>query len=115
MGCRTKACVSGPIPSDADRPLPVPAGEAWWRHQSGASVKLTNDGSLSILGADGVSKIVLPGDGTILSVGAWSHTGDISATGEVTGKSSTAPVALTTHLHVLQAPGSIETGMPLAG
>lgn len=36
--------------NDEDRPLPVPAGECWMVHQSGASFKLTNDGKASING-----------------------------------------------------------------
>ena len=112
MGYRDNGVCLGAIASDVDRPLPVPEGEAWWQHQSGAFVKMTNAGAL-MLGDGKGATITLPGDGTIASAGTWTHTGSFSATGEVTGKSSTAPVALTTHLHVLQAPGSSETGVPI--
>ena len=34
--------------SDQDRPLPVPIGEFWLVHQTGACVKLTNDGRILV-------------------------------------------------------------------
>ena len=102
----------GALPSDQDRPLPVPDGEAWWQHQSGAFVKMTNAGAL-MLGDGKGATITLPGDGTIASAGTWTHTGSFSATGEATAKSQGDAVALTTHLHPLQGPGSLETGAPL--
>ena len=46
-------------------PPPVPAGEAWWQHSSGAFIKLTNAGGIT-------------------SSGAWNHTGTFTATGEGT-------------------------------
>ncbi len=53
----------GAIPSDDDRPLPVPAGEAWLQHQSGAGLKLTNDGTATYMGARGQA-LTLAADGT---------------------------------------------------
>jgi phage baseplate assembly protein V len=34
--------------NDTNRPLPTPAGEIWLVHESGASIKLTNDGKIII-------------------------------------------------------------------
>lgn len=36
--------------NDDDRPLPVPSGECWMVHKSGAFFKMTNDGKASING-----------------------------------------------------------------
>ena len=36
--------------NDGYRPLPVPSGEMWLVHGSGSSVKILNDGSISITG-----------------------------------------------------------------
>jgi len=38
--------------SDADRPLNVPSGEFWLVHEKGAKIRLRNDGSVEIYGAD---------------------------------------------------------------
>lgn len=34
--------------NDSDRPLPVPAGELWLFHKSGAYLKFTNDGKVTV-------------------------------------------------------------------
>lgn len=84
--------------SDTDRPLPVPAGEAWLVHQSGSFIKLLNDGSVH-------------------SKGPWVHDGTFSATGEVTALQAGAAVGLgqlrdghNIHKHPGVAPGSGVSG-----
>lgn len=64
----------------AARPLPVASGEAWLVHKSGASLKLTNDGHLTLADGHGAS-IALNGDGTITSAGNWTHAGSFTANG----------------------------------
>lgn len=44
--------VAGRLYSDEDRPLRVEAGEFWLIHGQGAKVRLRNDGSVEIFGAD---------------------------------------------------------------
>ena len=56
------------LASDVDRPLPVPAGEAWLKHQSGASVKLTNDGALTLSDGVGASIALANGIATVLAL-----------------------------------------------
>jgi phage baseplate assembly protein gpV len=88
--------------NDEDRPLPVPAGEIWLVHESGASVKLTTDGKLTL--DDGVGAMVALGDGKITSAGEWTHTGSFTANG----------IGLTTHHHKGIQPGSGNSGAPIA-
>jgi phage baseplate assembly protein gpV len=101
-------CGSG-LFSDEDRPLPVPQGEFWLVHKSGAYVKLTNDPTLTL--GDGQGASITIANGLLKSVGAWTHTGNFSATGEVTAKSDTSPVALSPHVHGLS--GGPETSVPI--
>ena len=72
----------GAIPSDADRPLTVPDGECWLVHQSGASVKLTNDGSLTLADGKGATAALANGIATI------------DATAILLGAGATQPVQL---------------------
>lgn len=75
---------------DDHRPLNVSQGEFWLVHESGASFKLTNDGKLAVSDGHGAA-VTLNGDGSISSTGTWAHTGDFSATGNVSdGKRSMA-------------------------
>lgn len=68
--------------NDVDRPLPVPQGEFWLVHESGASFKLTNLGSLEITDNQGAI-ITLSGDGTVVSAGEWTHTGNLTVNGHI--------------------------------
>jgi phage baseplate assembly protein gpV len=89
------------------RPLPVPSGEAWLVHRSGASVKLTNDGALTLdSGAGAWAKFK---GVNITSAGTWSHTGAITATGDVTANGT----SLHTHKHSGVQAGSAQTGQPV--
>lgn len=102
--------------NDVERPLPVPAGEMWLVHASGASIKLTTAGAITLTDAHG-AMVNLPGDGTIhlddgagamlamsagdiTSAGTWAHTGTLSANG----------IGLTTHTHTDPQGGN--TGAP---
>jgi hypothetical protein len=91
--------------NDSERPLSVPSGEAWLVHKSGASIKLTNDGKLTL--ADGAGATIALGGGTITSAGNWTHTGAFTSSGEVTGNGK----HLSTHTHSDPQGGS--TGTPV--
>jgi phage baseplate assembly protein V len=65
------------------KPLSVPSGEAWWIHKSGQSIKLTNDGKLTITDGHGAT-IQLDGGGNIVSQATqWTHTGPVHFTDNV--------------------------------
>ena len=89
------------------RPLPVPAGEIWIAHASGAMVKLTNDGKLTLLDGHG-AVIALSGDGKISSAGDWTHTGKFTSSDDVTANG----VSLEHHKHGGVSTGSGQTGEP---
>lgn len=91
--------------NDLARPLNVPSGELWLVHKSGAYVKLTNDGKLSLSDGHGAS-IALNGDGTIASTGTWTHTGQFTASVDVIGGGK----SLKTHTH--SDPQGGNTGAP---
>ncbi|HEX7854431.1 MAG TPA: hypothetical protein VF503_12120 [Sphingobium sp.] len=86
--------------NDEDRPLSVPSGEAWLVHKSGASIKLTNDGALSL--DDGAGGVIGLMGGNITSSGTWSHSGTFEADG----------IGLTTHHHTGVQTGPSNTGGP---
>lgn len=89
--------------NDGQRPLPVPGGEAWIVHASGASIRLTNDGKLTLADGHGAS-FALNGDGTIASAGTWTHRGSFSANG----------IDLATHRHGGVTAGSGNSAGPVA-
>jgi len=69
-------------------PFPVPSSEAWLVHKSGAFIKLTNDGKLSLRDAAG-STLVLNNDGTTVLSSNLIVNGYIKATGDITDRSAT--------------------------
>lgn len=103
--------------SNVEKALAVPAGEFWLQHKNGQSVKLTNDGKLTVNDGRGAS-VALNGDGTIASAGSWSHTGDFNATGTVTGQTQLVAgtggtaVHVTTHKHPTAATGAPSAPTP---
>ncbi len=82
MGGRDHGVCFGAIASNVDRPLPVPDGEAWWQHESGAFVKMTNDGSLTL--GDGKGAMLKMADGVVT----------VLATSILLGEGATEPVQL---------------------
>lgn len=88
--------------NNVDRPLPVPSGEAWLVHKSGASIKLTNGAGITL--ADGAGASINLFGGVITSAGTWNHTGTIAANG----------IGLTTHHHIGVTTGSGTSGAPVA-
>lgn len=118
--------VEGRFWNDEDRPLPVPAGEFWLVHKSGAFFKLTNDGKGSFSDGHGAS-VTLNGDGTISSAGTWTHTGNltVNGAGHITGNvqvdqtlTATTDVvgggkSLKTHIHSGVTTGSGTSGPPV--
>ena len=93
--------------NDSERPLPVPTGEAWLVHASGASVKLITDGSLTLDSGAGAT-VTLKG-ANITSAGTWTHTGTLTATTDVIGGGK----SLKNHVHSGVASGSSNTGAPV--
>ncbi|MGI4776961.1 MAG: phage baseplate assembly protein V [Janthinobacterium lividum] len=98
----------GSMFNDVDRPLPVPSGELWIVHKSGAFFKLTNDGAGEFSDAHG-AMVRLNGDGTISSAGEWAHAGSFTATGDV----KAGAISLQGHKHGGVQGGSNSTGLPL--
>lgn len=99
-------------------PPPVPAGEMWLLHKSGAFFKLTNDGKATFSDGHGAS-VALNGDGTITSAGTWTHNGamEVTQTMKVDGQTTLAGVTSnghdvgSTHKH-LNSGGSGLGGVP---
>jgi phage baseplate assembly protein gpV len=60
--------IHGGIFSDQQRPLPVPQGEFWLVHQSGSSLKFTNDMAVSINSA-GALNITVAGNASLVAAG----------------------------------------------
>lgn len=101
--------------NDEDRPLAVPAGEIWLAHANGASIKLQNDGTMTLDDGHGAS-IRFGGDGTITSAATqWNHTGPIAVTdGDITTNQDVIAdsISLKTHTHGGVQTGSGDTGGP---
>lgn len=97
--------------SNVEQGPAAPSGEMWLVHKNGQSFKLTNDGKITLNDGHGAT-ITLDGAGNIASAGTWSHTGDLTASGNITGKTQViagvggAAVHLTTHQHPTAATGS---------
>jgi phage baseplate assembly protein V len=107
--------------NDNMRPLEVQSGEFWLVHKNGQSVKLTNDGALTIDDGQGAT-VALDGAGNIVSQAKqWNHTGDMNIDGNVgVSKVLTAQedvvggsISLVTHPHGDVQTGSSETTPPL--
>jgi len=64
-------------------PLPVPAGERWIVHKSGAKIRFLNDTSLEI--ANGGASLALPGDGSvqITAPAGVTITGNLTVSGDI--------------------------------
>lgn len=107
--------------NDNARPLPVPSGELWMQHKSGAFFKLLNSGAATFSDAHGAS-VTLNGDGTITSQATqWNHAGNMTITsgnlkvaGDITDTfgSNTRTVAgirtvFNSHLHIDPQGGNV--------
>jgi hypothetical protein len=93
--------VAGFLNSAPDTPQTVASGEIMLQHASGAFVRLANDGAIH-------------------SNGEWHHTGDFTATGEITrgsGTGDSVTVGQHTHTQPNDGHGDIEqpTRAPTAG
>lgn len=109
--------------NDIARPLPVPSGEFWLQHKSGAFFKLTNAGAATFSDAHGAS-VTLNGDGTITSSASqWNHTGNVTVTGNVVASGdisdhttkSMAAMRSTYNAHTHTDPQGGSVGTPSAG
>lgn len=74
---------------DRLRPLPVPAGEFWLRHQSGSFLKFKNDGSVEVHAAGnlnatvaGQANLTVTGK-VVASAQEFDLTGNVKVTGDV--------------------------------
>lgn len=99
----------------------APAGEFWLVHKSGQSVKLTNDGKLTLNDGHGAT-VTLDGAGNINSQATqWTHTGPVHFTDNVqVDKTLTANTdvigggkSLKTHTHGGVQSGGSNTGPPV--
>jgi phage baseplate assembly protein V len=142
-GDREVGWVTGFLPSDADAPPSVPAGEIWIVHKDGGFLKLTNDKAVRVNSTDKLI-IVVEGDATLTvngdlsatvqgdaslaidgdvtsSANSWSHTGDVSVDGDIdsTGTITAATDVigggkhLKTHVHSGVTAGGGNTGAPV--
>ena len=94
--------------NDEDRPLSVPSGEFWLVHQSGAFLKLTNDGAITL--SDGQGATLSMKGGVITSTASsWNHSGPITVTN---GDIKADGISLKTHKHGGVQAGSAITGLP---
>lgn len=104
---------TGFLNSDTDQPMGVPSGELWAKNEAGYSIKITKDPAIKLDTGAGAS-IVLSA-ATITSIGTWSHTGDMTASGTITG--TTEVIGNGTHLHTHKhsgvTAGAAQTGTPV--
>jgi phage baseplate assembly protein V len=107
--------------SNVEGALPAPSGEFWLVHKSGQSVKLTNDGKLTIDDAHGAT-VTLDGAGNIASQAKqWTHAGPVHFTDNVqVDKTLTANtdvigggISLKNHKTTLVQPGTGQSGPPV--
>ncbi len=84
-GGREAGVVLGRFFSLLTRPLPAPSGERWIVHQSGAFVKLTNDGKITLTDKAG-SVVVMNGDGTgaLTFAGGLTVNNNLKVVGSIT-------------------------------
>jgi hypothetical protein len=86
--------VAGFLNSTPDTPQSVASGEIILQHSSGAFIRLANDGA-------------------IYSSGEWHHSGDFTATGEITrGAGGSDSVTLGQHRHTQGADGHGDAEQP---
>lgn len=99
----------------------APGGEFWLVHKLGQSIKLTNDGHLTLNDGHGAT-ITLDGAGNINSAATqWTHTGPVHFTDNVQiDKTLTGNVdvigggkSLKTHVHSGVTSGGSNTGAPV--
>ena len=104
--------------NNQQQPLVVQSGECWLVHANGQSIKLTNDGQLTITDGQGATA-VLDGNGNIVTqANNWNHTGtfnlkgDANVTGKVaaTGDVTAGSISLTNHVH-----SGVQTGGGVTG
>lgn len=120
-------CIGG-LFSDVDRPLSgVPSKEFWLVHESGSSLKFTNDGSVALnvqkdLTATVAGNATVNVTGDINSQAAnWTHTGPLHVTGDIncdqTVTATTDVVgggkSLKSHTHSGVTTGTGDTGPPV--
>lgn len=113
--------IQGRLFNNQSPPLQVESGEFWLVHAKGQSVKLTNDGALTL--SDGQGAIVtLEGNGSIASQAtSWTHSGDVTIDGNVNVTETVTAttdvvgggISLKEHPHGGVQSGDDETGPPV--
>lgn len=83
---------------DISPPAPVPSGEIWVLHKLGQFFKLTNDGKATFSDGHGAS-VALNGNGTITSIGSWTHQGPLTVQQNLTVQGTTAVAAISSNGH----------------
>lgn len=97
-----------------DVPLQVPSGECWLVHKTGTSIKLTNDGKITLTDAAG-SIVQLQNNGTVAITGAVSITGNVTVTGTFTATGEgtfNGGHTVSAHKHGGVAAGAATTATP---
>lgn len=116
--------------NDVERPLATPAGEFWLVHQTGSSIKITNNGAISIhtnqncnVTVNGAASIAVTGNVTA-SAAQWNVTGNVNVTGDITASGNVSDQngakgtmqhirdVYDTHTHGGVSPGSGNTAVP---
>lgn len=95
--------------SDAMRPPAAAPGELWLVHQSGALVKLTGDGRITLKDAAGTAA-TFANNGTMVVTGDLVVSGDISDQGTTHGSLAALRTAYNAHHHPGVQPGGASTG-----
>jgi phage baseplate assembly protein V len=106
--------IDGCLYSDVDQPLSVNSGEFWLVHQTGAFIKLTNDGKLSMQDA-AASSLVFNNDGTVtLTATTFNIDADVNITGTTTGSDDGVfnSISVDNHTHGGVEPGDGDTDPP---
>jgi len=94
--------------NNVERPLNVPAGEAWLVHKAGASIKMATNGTITMTDPHGTI-LTLDNAGNVAITGNVTVSGTITAQGDVTGNGT----SLHTHTHSGVTAGGGNTGAPV--
>lgn len=94
--------------NDSERPLAAPSGEFWLVHKTGASIKATNDGKITLTDPSGTA-MQLANDGSVRITGNLIVSGSVNASNDVTAGN----ISLKTHKHSGVSSGIAQTGVPV--
>jgi hypothetical protein len=80
-------------------PANTPAGECWIQHESGAFIRLNNQGQILLQDATG-TKVLLNNSGTVAVTGQVAVSGKIVAQGDIITNAAGTAVSLDNHVHL---------------